>query len=103
MLLLLKGESLSMLYLFAAIFGFGYGCLAPLTPILLADRFGRHALGAAYGLVTFFIGVGGSLGPFLAGYIHDRCGSYDGVWLSNVFLLLAVTVAVLRLQPKENH
>ncbi len=101
MVLLLTAKNLPMLYLFAMVFGFGYGCLAPMTPVLIADRFGRHALGAVYGLVTFFIGFGGSIGPFLAGYIYDRCGSYSYVWLFNIALLLAVTLAILLLKTKK--
>lgn len=102
MVLLLTAKNLPMLYLFATVFGFGYGCLAPMTPVLIADRFGRHALGAVYGLVTFFIGVGGSVGPFLAGYMYDRLGSYSHVWLFNIGLLLAVTLTVLLLKTKKD-
>ncbi|NLN61050.1 MAG: MFS transporter [Deltaproteobacteria bacterium] len=98
---LLIAQSLSLLYLFAVVFGFGYGCLAPLTPILIAERFGRHALGGVYGLVTFFIGLGGSIGPFLAGYMYDRFGAYRHVWLFNIVLLLVVTTAILVLKKKN--
>jgi MFS family permease len=101
MTLLLTTHTVPMLYLFSMVFGFGYGCVAPMTPILIADHFGRHALGAVYGLVTFFIGAGGSIGPFLAGYIYDRFGAYNYVWLFNIALLLAVTTAVLSLKPKK--
>jgi MFS family permease len=101
MVLLLDAKTLPLLYLFAIVFGFGYGCLAPMTPVLIADRFGRHALGAVYGLVTFFIGIGGSVGPFLAGYMYDHFGSYRHVWLFNIVILLGVTTAVLSLKPKK--
>ncbi|MBN1545193.1 MAG: MFS transporter [Syntrophaceae bacterium] len=102
MFLLLSAQSIQMLYLFAVVYGFGYGCLAPLTPVLIADRFGHHALGAVYGLVTFFIGVGGSIGPFWAGYMYDHLGSYSAVWLFNIALLAAITLAVLLLKTKKN-
>ena len=101
MMLLLTTHTIPMLYLFAVVFGFGYGCVAPMTPILIADHFGRHALGAVYGLVTFFIGAGGSIGPFLAGYIYDRFGSYSYVWMFNIALLVTVILAVLSLKPKK--
>lgn len=101
MILLLNATTLPLLYLFAIVFGFGYGCLAPLTPVLIADRFGRHALGAVYGLMTFFIGVGGSIGPFLAGYMYDHFGSYSHVWLFNIVLLVMITMVVLSLKTKK--
>lgn len=102
MILLLTVHTAPMLYLFALLFGFGYGCVAPMTPIMIADLFGRHALGAVYGLVTFFIGAGGSIGPFLAGYIYDRCGSYSYVWVFDIALLLVMTIAVLSLKTRKS-
>ena len=81
------------------VFGFGYGCLAPMSPILLADRFGRHVLGSEYGLVTFFIGLGGSIGPILGGLIYDRTGSYVHVWQLNILVLVGAAVLVLMLKP----
>jgi MFS family permease len=76
-ILLLNVSSVSSLYLYAVIYGFGYGSLAPILPILAADRFGRHILGSIYGMLTFFIGVGGSIGPILGGIIFDKFGSYQ--------------------------
>lgn len=51
------------LTLAALVYGFGYGSLAPMIPLLAADRFGRNVLGSIYGLLTFFIGTGGAVGP----------------------------------------
>jgi sugar phosphate permease len=101
MVLLINATTLPLLYLFAVVFGFGYGCLAPLTPVLIADRFGRHALGAVYGLMTFFIGVGGSIGPFLAGYMYDHFRSYSYVWLFDIVLLIVISIAVLSLKTRK--
>jgi MFS family permease len=68
MFLLLKATSATILFIYAVLFGFGYGSVAPMMPYLLADRFGRHILGTAYGMLTFFVAVGGSLGPIITGY-----------------------------------
>jgi sugar phosphate permease len=57
MVLLLKASTVQSLYLYALTYGFGYGSLAPMMPILVADRFGRHVLGSVYGMLTFFIGI----------------------------------------------
>ncbi len=84
MILLFYAHRVSILYLYAVIYGFGYGCLAPILPIIVADRFGRHFLGSVYGLLTFFIGVGGSIGPILGGIIYDKLGSYQYLWEINV-------------------
>ncbi len=91
LLILLKAQSLTMLYVYSLVYGFGYGCLAPMMPITIADRFGRRDLGSVYGMLTFFIGLGGSVGPYLAGLIYDHCGSYDLVWQASIGVLAIVS------------
>lgn len=99
---LLKADTVMGLYTFAMMFGFGYGSLAPLMPFLLADRFGRHILGAALGLLVFFVaGIGGGIGPFLGGLIFDVTGSYAYAWQLNIALMAAVSVLILVLKPRE--
>ncbi|MBW2638536.1 MAG: MFS transporter, partial [Deltaproteobacteria bacterium] len=75
--ILINTPSVTLLIVYAAVFGFGYGSLAPMMPVLVADRFGRYVLGAAYGWLLFFVGgVGGALGPLVGGLIYDSSGSY---------------------------
>jgi OFA family oxalate/formate antiporter-like MFS transporter len=99
MVVLLQSSDAKMLYLYALIFGFGYGSLAPMLPVMIADRFGRHVMGSVYGLLTFFtVGVAGSLGPLLGGLIYDRAGSYRAVWLFNLVMLVMAAVLILALR-----
>lgn len=101
MIFLYKAETVTMLYVFALIYGFGYGSLAPVMPYLISDRFERQVFGSAYGLLIFFAtGVGGSIGPVLGGYIFDRTGSYRPGWLICIAILLIVAVLILALKPK---
>jgi len=100
MFILLKATTVKLLFVYALVFGFGYGSLAPMMPVLLADRFGRYVLGSAYGWLTFFVvGFGGSLGPLFGGIIYDKFGSYTYAWQFNMIMLLLVTVIVLALKP----
>jgi len=101
MFILLNIQSVTMLYLFSLIFGFGYGCMAPLPSIILAERFGDETLGALYGMFTFLIGIGGSIGPFLAGYMYDQFQSYHQVWILNIVILICVVGTILLLQPHK--
>jgi MFS family permease len=103
--LLIRADTAVVLYLFAVVFGTGYGSMAPLMPYLTADRFGRHVLGSAYGMLIFFVaGVGGSIGPLIGGMIYDRTGSYANAWLLNVILLTAISFLILALKPaKARH
>ena len=100
MFMLLKVVSVKLLYMYALVFGFSYGSLAPMMPVLVADRFGRHILGAAYGWLTFFVvGVCGALGPVLGGMIFDRFGTYTGAWKLDLILLFFAALLMLALKP----
>jgi MFS family permease len=102
MLLLLKATSATTLFIYAVLFGFGYGSMAPICPYLLADRFGRHIMGAAYGILTFFMmSIGGAIGPVLTGYIYDLSGSYTPAWVFNFTIFLIVTFLILALKPRR--
>ncbi|NQU13902.1 MAG: MFS transporter [Desulfobacteraceae bacterium] len=102
MFALLKVKTVMGLTLFALIFGFGYGSMAPLMPYLLSDRFGRHMLGTAFGLLIFFVaGIGGAMGPLLGGIIFDATGTYAYAWQLNMIALLAVSLVILVLKPRE--
>ena len=98
--LLIGADTAVVLYLFAVIFGFGYGSMAPLMPYLTADRFGGQVLGSAYGMLIFFVaGFGGSIGPVIGGLIYDRTGSYANAWLFNLIVLMAISGLILTLKP----
>jgi len=97
--ILLFARSIGIFYLYAAVFGFGYGSIGPMLPILMADRFGRRVLGTAYGLVTFFaVGLGGFVGPIFGGLVYDTFGSYLYAWRINFAVLIATTVLILLLK-----
>jgi MFS family permease len=100
--LLIAADTVLVLYLFAVIFGIGYGSMAPLMPYLTADRFGRQVLGSAYGMLIFFVaGVGGSIGPVVGGVIYDRTGSYANAWLLNLIALMTISLLILTLKPAK--
>jgi len=71
-----------MLYLFAIVFGFGYGGFAALTSPITAELFGLRSLGTIVGVVMFSFTVGGAIGPVLAGSIFDMSGSYNPAFLA---------------------
>ena len=99
MFLLLRTTTVTMLFVYALLFGFGYGSMTVLMPFLLADRFGRHILGASYGMLVFFVmAIGGTSGPMVTGYIYDLTGSYANAWRLNLAVLVIVTFLILTLK-----
>jgi MFS family permease len=100
-LILIQARSVEWLMAYALLFGFGYGCLGPLLPIIAADRFGRRRIGAIYGLLTFFVvGIGGSLGPIAGGLLYDATGTYLTAWWLNAGLLAAAAAGIATLERK---
>lgn len=83
-------------YLFAAAFGFALGTRGPLVSAATADHFRGRRFGTIYGFVHFGNGVGGALGPLLAGYLFDVSGSYAPGFLI-AFACLVVAAGTLLL------
>ncbi len=98
-LLLISRESW-MLYLFAIIFGFGYGGLSALISPIIAELFGLASHGIIIGTIIMFGGTGGiALGPLLAGHIFDITGSYHSAFILYTVIGVIGLVLITRLKP----
>lgn len=89
-------RELSMFYLFAAIFGFGYGGEVALISPIVAELFGLTALGTTLGVVSFTYHTGCAIGPFLVGSLFDITGGYH---MGFVVCLIISVIGVLLLLP----
>ncbi len=98
------GSSEVLLYLGAALIGFNFGGNFALFPALTADLFGSATVGRNYGWVFTAYGVGGVLGPVMAGIFKDMGqGGGAAAWMpafmiSGVALVL-VAGLMTRLRP----
>ena len=70
-----------MLYFFAVTSGFATGLFSPTAIVGAADIFHGKNVGAISALVLTGVGVGGAIGPWLGGFIHDITGSYHIAFL----------------------
>jgi MFS transporter, OFA family, oxalate/formate antiporter len=64
------------MYTFAVFFGMGWGATAPLFMATAADLFKGRIFGLIYGIVEGTLGLGGSIGSWVAGFIFDQTKSY---------------------------
>jgi len=87
-----------LFYLVGALIGFNFGGNLALFPPTTADFFGNKNLGANYGLVFTAYGVGGSIGPILAGMVQDFNLSflYAFIPASLLCFLAAIMAFVIR-------
>ena len=62
-------------------YGIGYNGIAPVYASAVSDKFAGRNLGTILGLLDLGFGLGSALGPWWAGWMFDRYGSYDAVIL----------------------
>ncbi|CAI8058596.1 L-lactate transporter [Geodia barretti] len=74
-------SSLLMFYLFAVLFGIGFGGRNPLTTAIRGEYFGRTSFGRILGLSTVPMNVLLLIGSPMAGYMRDIQDSYDMAFL----------------------
>jgi MFS family permease len=94
-------HTISMLYIFAVIFGALSGTGILFVPII-ADYYGYKELGTISGAIVFANCMGGAISPPLAGGIFDATGSYLWAFISCGILGTAAAVMVLLLKPTQN-
>ncbi len=88
-------DSLSLLIVFAAALGIGYGGLAALTAPVVIRLFGLEDVGEVLGIAMTSWGVASVVGPPLAGLLVDWRGDYIGVpWCAFVSAALSAIVAL---------
>jgi MFS family permease len=76
-----------VLFAFAVIlacYGGGFGTM----PSFNADYFGTKYLGQNYGYIITAWGLGGLVGPAIAGYVKDKTGMFEGALMPMAILLL---------------
>ncbi len=90
-------QSLVMPILFAICSGIGLGITPPTCFASVADCFHGRNYGSIQGTIILAAAMGASLGPWLAGFLHDVTGSYQipfllvmiGISLAGLFMWMA--------------
>jgi MFS family permease len=91
---LITADSYPMAIAFGLLFGFAVGGASLMEGLLFADYFGREHQGAIRGFTAPFR-IASPIGPTMAGFIHDRTGSYDLAFIvfGGIFLIMLVAMA----------
>lgn len=94
--------SSTMLTVGAIVTGATYGSLLALFPATTWDWFGLKHAGTNYGLIFTAWGIGGLVGPLMAGRIIDSTGGYGAAYIvSAILLLIAAAMALFTKPPAE--
>lgn len=86
-------------YVFASVMGLLWLSTIPPTNALVAQIFGIQHLSMLGGFVFFSHQVGSFMGVWLGGFLYDRTGSYDIVWM--IAIALGVVAGLANLPVRE--
>ncbi|MBN2181189.1 MAG: OFA family MFS transporter [Sedimentisphaerales bacterium] len=102
MFILIKmGSSATTLAIAACWIGFNFGGNFALFPLLTLENFGPKNLGANYGVVFTSYGVGGILGPVMAGKVWDAMGTFKTAFIIAAIACLVSSALAFALRQFE--
>jgi len=90
-------------YLFAALFGIGFGGEMSAFPIINRQYYGDAPTGTVYGWQMLGSGLGMASGSFLGGVLRDLTGDYTLALLCSFVLSMTGTVSILVLPTTAHH
>lgn len=90
-----------LFYLVAALIGFNFGGNFALFPSACADSFGAENLGLNYGFIFTSYGIGGIIGPILAGLVQDAGLSFLYAFIPAA--IMCTIAAALGIIYRENR
>ncbi len=99
MLLFSQFDSSFALIVGAGLTGVGYGTLLAVFPSVMADLYGLKNFGTNYGILYTAWGIGGFIGPVLAGWSVDTLGSYNLAYSLCAVLVLAAALLLFLIRP----
>jgi MFS family permease len=83
---------------FAILFGLDYIATVPPTVALVADRFGRHNVGAVYGWVFAAHMLGAAIAAWVAGVVREHVGDYAAAFVAAGWIAIVAGVAALAIR-----
>jgi MFS family permease len=90
------------LYVYALLFGLGFGARGPIITAIAAQLFPGRRFGAIYGFLSVGNGLGGAVGPWFAGALFDLTGSYRTPFLIATLFCVAGSVCFWLAQPRAS-
>ena len=91
-----------MLYLFAAIFGFGHGGFGSSESPLVAKLFGLKAHGSILGTAVLGFSIGAAIGPELTAYFFDLQRNYQLAFLLSAIVCVIGIVLSITLKSDKH-
>lgn len=90
-------------YLFAALFGIGFGGEMSAFPIINRQYYGSAPIGTAFGWQMMGAGIGMAAGVLIGGLLRDLTGNFDATIIVSLVLSLIGVGAILLLPTTSRH
>jgi sugar phosphate permease len=101
-LVLFNAQSIAMVWIYVALFGFAMGGVIVLLPLAVGHFFGLASFGVIMGTLSLILAVGNASGALLSGVIYDLSGSYHYAMIACMgFYLVAILSIFLTGEPQE--
>lgn len=96
-------SDITMMYLFAGIFGILNFATFPIIANIMARQIGVRIIGLTLGLLFGGHSLGAAIGAVMGGWLFDQFARYDGLWWVSVFLaaMAGVFAILVRETPEE--
>ena len=90
-------------YLFAALFGIGFGGEMSAFPIINRQYYGSGPIGTTYGWQMMGSGIGMAAGSLLGGQLRDFTGDFNATLVLSLVLSLVGVVSIIMLPATSHH
>jgi MFS family permease len=91
--------SATSFYALSLLFGFAYGGVMPLYPILVREYFGARIIGTVFGVVAMMSTFGMAIGPWAGGWLFDTLGGYFWLYIASCGIGVAAMAIAFTLRP----
>ncbi|MFC1980984.1 MFS transporter [Chloroflexota bacterium] len=89
-----------MFYVFAVLFGIGYGGEMSAFPVINRQYYGSAPIGRVLGYQMMLAGIGMGIGGYLGGLCYDLMGNYTlAIWMASLVGFLTVAVTLILPSP----
>ena len=101
--ILLTTRNLTLIYIYAALFGISYGALVTALPTFVGGYYGRTYYAQILGIIFPLSTVAEAVGPVLAGAIYDATTTYTPAFAVVAAISLMGLVSAILTRPPRLH
>ncbi len=91
------------LYYYSLVFGYGIGLCSPTIMATIVDIVQGPKVGLTIGIIWFCFALGGTIGPWVGGWLFELRGNYTLAFMVAIAMYLIALGAVWIAAPRKYH